>query len=223
MNRFAAALVLSAALCVPASARATQVVFLDFDGGWVSNGPNSAQRHTDTSVRAGGPYFLQPYADVDGATRGRHVDRIFSLVQGYFARFDVAFVIERPSGGSYTEIMIGGDPHDAMIQEKWNVQGAAPIDENNSDPNNLGFVFTGNGAATDSPEWLARAVAHELGHTFGLQHTKGEAAARAPADIMCEDAACVGAGSWEFKDAAMDYGSWPWSENTCRWLLAALR
>jgi len=192
-------LVACLALSAPA-ARATQVVYLNFDGARgayaVGPGPNSRANRTDSSILQ--RVEVPAYVDSSPAARTASVNTIARLVTGYFYDMDVAITLSRPSGGSYTEAIIGGDAKDIM-PNKGNVAGAAPIDKGNSDPNNLAFIFSGKNGRTDSPEWLARAIAHELGHTFGLVHTQGALASPAPADLMCEEEACIAAGRWTFK------------------------
>jgi hypothetical protein len=194
-------LLLAAVLALnAASASATQVVYLNFDGAQgayaVGPGPNNRIKRTDSSV----PRWtaIPPYVDSSPAARAASVNTIARLVAGYYGDMDVRFTLSRPAGGDYTEAIIGGDVKDIM-PHKGDVAGAAPIDAGNRSANDLVFVFTGKNGRTDSPEWFARVIAHELAHSFGLVHTTGALAAAAPSDLMCESAECMTAGRWTFK------------------------
>jgi hypothetical protein len=201
----------------------TQIVYLNFDGAagrWaIKYGANDTHARTDGSVS--GVTEFPPYSAKDGATRAANVNRMYALVTGYFYDMNVAFTMTRPTGGRYTEVIVTSGESARLMPSKGAVSGAAPIDPGNANMSNIAFVFA-NG---DGPDWLARAIAHELGHSFGLYHTTGDVAAVPPADMMCESSACTGAGRWDFKykDSALEVPGWVYkTQNSYKYLMETL-
>lgn len=212
-----------AAPAPPPGSPPTQVVYLNFDGAagrWaIRHGANDAHARTDGSVS--GVTEFPPYSAADGAARARNVNRMIELTEDYFADMNVRVTLSRPGSGAYTEVIITSGESARLMPAKGAVSGAAPIDPGNSNMSNIAFVFA-NG---DGPEWLARAIAHELGHSFGLYHTTGDVAAVPPADMMCESAACTGAGRWDFKykDSALEVPGWVYkTQNSYKYLMETL-
>lgn len=198
----------------------TQLVYLNFDGArgrWaVKYGDNDAHARTDGSVSVTTEF--PPYSSPDRAAR---VNRMIKLVMGYFYDMNVDLTLTRPASGEYTEVIVTSGDSATLMPSKGAVSGAAPIDPGNRNRSNIVSVFAGQ----DGPEWVARAIAHELGHSFGLYHTIGDVAARAPADMMCESSACTGAGRWEFKykDSALEVPGWVYTtQNSYKQLMETL-
>ncbi len=90
----------------------------------------------------------------------------------YFGNFDVRVVTERPLQGKYTMIVVGALVGSGLTA----IGGRATLDCDNKHDANVGVVTPNFSAKTTKwPErYLARLIAHEAGHTFGLMHVEGE-------------------------------------------------
>jgi hypothetical protein len=101
-------------------------------------------------------------------------------------------------------IVVGGMAEQFTFPET--LGGLAPIDCGNEITNNLGFVLTGDWRSTiglqpaegvpfgqhptDAIEVIARTIAHEAAHTFGLQHIGTEGNIMHPNAIRYQDWEC---------------------------------
>jgi MYXO-CTERM domain-containing protein len=93
--------------------------------------------------------------------------RIAEAANALFADFDVSFTVERPAEGDYDLVLVGGSGTDVDLPAT--VLGAAVLDCSNVQPNQIAFVFSDG--IDGGPDVVARAVAQELAHTYGLEHT----------------------------------------------------
>lgn len=79
----------------------------------------------------------------------------------------VAITFDQPASGDFTTMHVGGSYSKLGCSGGSNVAGIAPFDEGNANPNDIGFAFTN----TQDVKELAETIAHEAGHSFGLDHT----------------------------------------------------
>lgn len=95
---------------------------------------------------------------------------IVQRVKQHFSDAGVALDITttRPLSGDYTTIHVGGSYGSLGCPESPSTLGIAPFDEGNQNRNDIGFVFT---AYQIDPGTIADTIAHESGHSFGLDHT----------------------------------------------------
>jgi hypothetical protein len=121
------------------------------------------------------PFAPFPWGLVgDVATREQAVNRVASKVGELFAPFDVAIHLTRPQGVIYTMAVISGDATSVGLPTE--LEGLSLIDCNDANASNVSFVFaTPPHASVDE---IAIAISHELGHSFGLEHSS------LPTDIM---------------------------------------
>jgi MYXO-CTERM domain-containing protein len=129
--------------------RGPEVLFVNFDGGTITYGPDNAPINQAWQWSGEWPAY------------GNGADRAATLagVKAYYGDFNMIVTDERPASGDYSMIMIGPGMGG----------GVATLDCDNMDHRNVGFVGhsegDGWGAGTHSA-----MVAHEAGHTFGLDH-----------------------------------------------------
>ncbi len=157
-------------------------VFLNFDGAKLTQGQSNSQKNTTGLIKVATMDFP---AMVWGAYGGREKgikDTLEELVLLYNI-FSVEFVTERPTEGDYTMVMIGGNGQGIA---GGSAVGLAPLDCNNDNKNDIASVF--GAKISPSPKKLAFVIAHELGHTFGLEHVKDPKGIMAPA--LSEQTCC---------------------------------
>ncbi|MEZ4398617.1 MAG: hypothetical protein R3B06_01265 [Kofleriaceae bacterium] len=137
-------------------------VFLNAAGGTLTAGEDDPARGRSWIARAGdgGRVEVPPYP------RDRPAwDRVVACVRAHFAPFAVDVVDRRPTAGAYTMVMVGGAP--ALIGQPASVSGIAPASSGVL-RGAVGYAFVD---ADDAPADTCGTIAHEVGHTLGLDHT----------------------------------------------------
>jgi hypothetical protein len=173
---------------------------------------------TPKLVRSRGPHGVTVYLNREGGTIGAGDDdasqNVSSVIDGYadsvkvpawkggekrwgqvvecvkqgFADFNVDVVTERPDGGDYIMMMVGGRP--SLVGYGSSVGGVSPY-TGEVVPDAVGFVF----AAGDDYdlEGVCIGILHEVGHTLGLDH-----------ESKCEDPMSY---SWDCEKSWQDVDS----------------
>lgn len=145
-------------------------VFLNFEGQTLTRGGNDSRKNKTNMIAAQSlDYPAMSWGSI-GKEKGiaDTVDELTVL----FLKYSIIFVTERPEDGDYTMIVVGGNG-DGVPTDSSGTVGIAPLDCDNSYANDLGLVF-GNKISSTSPQRLAYVIAHELGHTVGLEHVSDQ-------------------------------------------------
>ncbi len=139
-------------------ASGSQVLWINFGGAAVSKGFNRGQSFILCRASANVPAAGLSPTDEDAVLAG---------VQKFFDDAGAQLVITnaQPSSGDYTTMHVGGTFADLGCVGP-GVLGVAPFDVGNANRNDVGFAFTKNASAAI----IAETVAHEAGHSFGLDH-----------------------------------------------------
>lgn len=177
-----------------------QLVYVDFNGGTLTHcdGANNAQNSCFPWLKQDS----QAYG-AWGNTDDHHV--ILGALRMYFTGVDVDFTTDKPSSGPYTRLVI---THTAVNADLPNspYRGLSHMDCGAADPNDLSVIVD---TADDEHDHrllaVAKLSAHELGHTFGLEHTDS------PWDLM-----------YPIIDDSVAFGYWPIFKNAESQCLAGL-
>jgi len=173
---------------------AGQMVFLNFGGGRIHSG-NCSDAPSNCSSLVSGTQDMAPFTVSDQWDRPKVVAAITRCVAMFYDDMDVRFVTTRPTGGSYTMMMIGAI-YPTQLGFGVNGQGPygrAPVDCNNSNQSDIGFLLLEDDVNPDF-YYMCRSIAHEVAHTFGMVHTTGEnTITGSRVDVMCESGECGGA------------------------------
>ncbi|MEN9800497.1 MAG: hypothetical protein RL653_4194 [Pseudomonadota bacterium] len=144
-----------------------QVVYVNFDGPFIQNCAGCSDAQGNRSLVMGhfghaNGYQFQPY------TNAARKAAILTHLRNYFAAYHVTFTTTRPASGPYTMAVVSPSTITTTSH------GIAPLDCGNSNRNDIVFVYRANNTRRfPNAALIARAVAHELGHSFGLSHVTG--------------------------------------------------
>jgi hypothetical protein len=144
-----------------------QIVYVNFDGAVISDCANYCSDAPSDQSWAISEHFgetqmtFSPYTDAAGKTQ------IVQNLEGTFAPYNVAITTTRPAAAPYTMVIISPTPGPH--------HGVSPLDCENSNPNDIAFVYNlYSSTKWSAPQQISQSAAHELGHSFGLEHVVAE-------------------------------------------------
>jgi Matrixin len=138
----------------------TQVLWVNFNGATVKQGYNRGESFIPCSDSV----TIRP----SGLSKNDQETIIKKLAEYYSnAGVKLSVTYDKPTSGDFTTIHVGGNYSDLGCRGGSSVAGIAPYDVDNANPNDIGFVFL----KSNKVGALAQTIAHESGHSFGLDHT----------------------------------------------------
>lgn len=153
-----------------------QVVFLNFDGATLKRGQSDATNNSTSLVTGNSvDYPAMDFSRYSDKETGKAA--ILKEMKLLYLDFAVKFVTERPTSGQYSMVMIGGSGSGTVIAGSGSAVGVAPLDCGNNNRSDVVLVLSGRMKSAGAKD-IAMVAAHELGHSFGLEHVKD------PSDIM---------------------------------------
>ncbi len=186
-----------------ADSATAQVVYLNYGGDTIEGGYYCSDAPSNCSRLVAGTQYMAPFTLSTQWDRGQVVGAITRCVGMFFRDMDIRFVTDRPASGPYTMMMIGAIyPTQLGFETNAGPYGRAPVDCDNSNKNDIGFLLLQDSIEPDF-YYMCRSIAHELGHTFGMVHTRGENTIYGDrVDMMCEsdqcqEAAANGTAKWD--------------------------
>lgn len=142
-----------------------QVVYVALEGERLVRGGSDA--HASSSPALLVPELAYPALDWEPlGGRARAQPELLVELARLFRPWQVELVTTRPAAGPYTMVVVGGRGEGVLGAAEGGI-GASPLDCENTQPSDVSLVFADR---VDSPARLALVIAHELGHTFGLEH-----------------------------------------------------
>jgi len=146
-----------------AATSAQQVVWLNYNGGtfYTCTRPCSDSRYAESFLV--GTEFNRSIITLSPSYLGNAARAaIIQDLNVFFRAFNITFTEQRPSG-NYTEVAI--TDQDIPGRSDPALYGISHVDCNNQNPNDISFIWLASGRPA-----LSRLIAHELGHSFGLEH-----------------------------------------------------
>ncbi|MBX7099281.1 MAG: hypothetical protein K1X89_16330 [Myxococcaceae bacterium] len=145
------------------------VAFLNFGGGSYRKGTNDSSGNVSTAFGGAVTSAAVPAYAGNAAQRAQ----VVACVREKLAAWKVSVTDQDPGAAEHTELVLGGGPE--LLGWPASTAGIAPLGCDVV-PRAVGFAFS-QGRESNT-EQLCQIAAHELGHTFSLDHL------RSPADLM---------------------------------------
>ncbi|MEJ7599763.1 MAG: hypothetical protein WKG01_17785 [Kofleriaceae bacterium] len=166
---------------------APQIVFLNYGGGTFTDCDHCSLSASDRSWIVG-DWFMRDsvYARPAFTTAAGQQRRasILAYLRGVFGPYNVQFVEQRPASGNYTMAVMTPDdlaPHST-------ISGYSPVDCGNQVRSDIVFLWRVE-RAEQYPLNIEKHIAHELGHSFGLEHVLGNSS-----DLMLQEGRDIATG-----------------------------
>ena len=149
------------------------VLWLNFAGATVSKGTDLGQSFLPCKSQSKIP---------PAAISFDSQQQIANMVATHFsnAGAKVNVTTDQPTSGDYTTIHVGGSYANLGCTSAASPTGLAPFDAGNANPSDIGFVFP----QSNDLAAIARTIAHEAGHTYGLDHSDNKQDLMYPWDLQ---------------------------------------
>jgi MYXO-CTERM domain-containing protein len=134
--------------------RVSETIFANYDGAQLSSGQDNAPNNTTEFSPCAGN--MPAYGEGSKRTAS------FQALVAHYAPFAIDVTDSRPGAGTYSMVM-------ATPSSCYSSFGVSPIDCGDRNPNSVAFCFIGENDGFSAAEHGA-CMAHELGHSFGLEH-----------------------------------------------------
>lgn len=169
-------------------AKPSKVIYLHRARLQVQGGEDDARARLSSLVPDGEVRKLPRYRSSDAVWR-----RLTTCVENKFAAYDVVVTDKLPENDSYILVKVGGKAAD-LGRDNTKLGGIAPYNQQ-AIPNSIVFAFDQGGKFRTKNN--CEAIAHEVGHVYGLDHT-----------YKCDDVMSYqrGCGPKVFVDKAMACG-----------------
>ncbi len=174
----------------PPTSTSSATLYLNFDGAFLNYGSkNDAAAGLTTLADGPGPYqiaapVLDRFADAAVPTRSRVIQEIARQVRAVYRPFALEVVTQRPKSGQFTMLAVGNTFGEIQFAEQCPLAGLAVRDCAGAEDGDVGFAAAAcvpeQLSPADARRQLARTIAHEAGHTFGLTHNEDQASIMAP-------------------------------------------
>jgi hypothetical protein len=186
MRRAASVLLLLVLHPRPVVAAARPItVYLNFEGARLTRGGNNAATNTTELITVESLDYPALGWERWGG-RDQAQPAILEELRVLYLNVAVSFVTTRPTTGRYTTALVGG-LGDGVVRPGPGAVGVAPLDCENREESDLVLVF-GDKVTAGAPTRLATVIAHELGHSFGLEHVEDRKSIMFPA--LTEETCC---------------------------------
>jgi hypothetical protein len=149
------------------------VLWLNFAGATVTKGTDLGQSFLLCKNQA-----KIPSSSLSFDTQQEITQQVATYFSNAGAKLNVT--TDQPLSGDYTTIHVGGTAADLGCNSSGFLAGMAPFDVGNANPSDIGFVFP----QTSDVSSIARAIAHEAGHTYGLDHSDNKNDLMYPWDLQ---------------------------------------
>ncbi len=165
-------------------------LYLNFEGPVLSYGSkNDAAAGLTTLGDGPGPYqiarpSLSRFFDDAAPTRALVIEDVAQQVRAIYAPFELDVVTQRPATGEFTMLAVGNGFGEIQFAEQCPLAGLAVRDCSGERDGDVGFAAAAcvpeQYTPRDARRYLARTIAHEAGHTFGLSHNENQASIMSP-------------------------------------------
>jgi len=157
----------------PSPNLSTEVLYLSFAGETLTAGGDNAPAN-QSSILSQTPTSIPKFNAALNAplvTEQDAINAVFDRVRTFYLPYNITITRARPVS-NFTMITVGGKN---TLLGATNAAGVAPLDCNDTNPNNVVFSFSDESPPDQGGVvYVAIAAAHEAGHSFGLEHTDYE-------------------------------------------------